>query len=113
MSDVRPEQVPYLIMRDGVLVSTAFDIPGHEVDQQLGLCWGILVRSVGVAKGFTGGVEALHVGEVRHYTDLVNQARDQAIQRMMEHARELGANAVVGVRFDSCVVAENLTEILA
>ena len=47
------------------------------------------------------------------YTDVVNQARGQAVERMMEHAKELGANAVLGVRFDSCDVAENLAEILA
>ncbi|MBM3668833.1 MAG: YbjQ family protein [Actinobacteria bacterium] len=70
-------------------------------------------RSVRVAKGFTGGAEALHVAEVRHYTALIDRAREQAIERMTEHTRQLGANAVVGMRFDCCVVAENLAVILA
>ena len=71
------------------------------------------MRSVGFAKGFTGGFNALQAGEVPQYTDVVNQAREQAVERMMEHAKELGANAVLGVRFDSCDVAENLAEIPA
>lgn len=100
-------------MSDEVLMSTTFDLPGYTIDQQVGLCWGVLVRSVGFAKGFTGGFKALKAGEVPQYTDVVNQARQEAVERMMEHAKQLGANAVLGVRFDSCDVAENLAEILA
>lgn len=100
-------------MADEMMMSTTFDLPGYKVDRQLGLCWGVLVRSVGFAKGFTGGFKALQAGEVPQYTDVVNQAREQAVERLMAHAKELGGNAVLGVRFDSCDVAENLAEILA
>ena len=100
-------------MSDEVMMSTTFDLPGYKVDQQMGLCWGVLVRSVGFAKGFTGGFKALKAGEVPQYTDVVNQAREEAVERMMQHAKDLGANAVLGVRFDSSDVAENLAEILA
>lgn len=96
-----------------MMMSTTFDLPGYQIDQQMGLCWGVLVRSVGFAKGFTGGFKALQAGEVPQYTDVVNQAREQAVERMMDHAKQLGANAVFGVRFDSCDVAENLAEVLA
>lgn len=95
------------------MMSTTFDLPGYRVDRQVGLCWGVLVRSVGFAKGFTGGFKALQAGEVPQYTDVVNQARQEAVDRLMAHAKELGGNAVLGVRFDSCDVAENLAEILA
>lgn len=98
---------------DEMMMSTTFDLPGYRVDKQLGLCWGVLVRSVGFAKGFTGGFKALKAGEVPQYTDVVNEAREEAVSRLMAHARELGANAVLGVRFDSSDVAENLAEILA
>ncbi len=98
---------------DEMMMSTTFDLPGYQIDRQLGLCWGVLVRSVGFAKGFTGGFKALKAGEVPQYTDVVNQAREEAVSRLMEHARQLGANAVLGVRFDSSDVAENLAEILA
>ena len=100
-------------MADEMMMSTTFDLPGYKVDRQVGLCWGVLVRSVGFAKGFTGGFKALQAGEVPQYTDVVNQAREQAVERLMAHAKELGGNAVLGVRFDSCDVAENLAEILA
>lgn len=94
-------------------VTTAFEIPGHRIDSSLGLTWGVLVRSVGFAKGFTGGFRALKAGEVPQYTDVVDQARREAIERLIAHAQSLGANAVIGLRFDSSDVAENLAEILA
>ncbi len=94
------------------MMSTTFDLPGYRVDETLGLCWGVLVRSVGFAKGFTGGIRALAAGEVPQYTDVVNQARETAVQRLMDHAQALGANAVLGVRFDSSDVGNGLSEIL-
>ena len=96
-----------------MMLSTTFDLPGYVVERQLGLCWGVLVRSVGFAKGFTGSFRALAAGEVPQYTDVVNQARETAVTRLVEHAHELGANAVVGVRFESSDVGNELAEILA
>ena len=95
------------------MMSTTFDLPGYKVDETLGMCWGVLVRSVGFAKGFTGGIRALAAGEVPQYTDVVNKARETAVERLMAHAQELGANAVLGVRFDSSDVGNGLSEILA
>lgn len=93
---------------------TTFDPPpGYRVDRTIGLCWGLLVRSVGFAKGFTGGFKSLQAGEVPQYTDVVDKARHEAVQRMMNHAAQLGGNAVLGVRFDSSDVAENVAEVLA
>lgn len=71
------------------------------------------MRSVGFAKGFTGGFKSLQAAEVPQYTDVVNEARKQSVERLIEHAKELGANAVLGVRFDSCDVAENVAEVMA
>ena len=100
---------------DEVMMSTTFEIPGFRIDRQVGLCWGTLVRSVGFAKGFTGGFKALAAGEVPQYTEVVNKAREQAVERLMEHAKELGANAVVGVRFDSSEMGQDgsMAEIIA
>ena len=98
---------------EAIPITTAFEIPGHRIDKNLGLTWGVLVRSVGFAKGFTGGFRALKAGEVPQYTDVVDQARREAIERLIAHAQSIGANAVIGVRFDSSDVAENLAEILA
>ena len=100
---------------DEVFMSTTFDIPGYAVQRQVGLCWGVLVRSIGFTKGFTGGFKALKAGEVPQYTDVVNAARETAVERLMDHARSLGANAVLGVRFDSSEMGENgdMAEIVA
>ena len=87
--------------------------PGYRIDRTIGLCWGVLVRSVGFAKGFTGSLHSLKAGEVPQYTEVVDSARQEAVQRMMQHAAQLGGNCVLGVRFDSSDVAENVAEILA
>jgi uncharacterized protein YbjQ (UPF0145 family) len=97
-----------------IYTSTVFDPPpGYRVERGIGLCWGLLVRSVGFAKGFTGSFRSLKAGEVPQYTEVVDSARTDAVQRMMDHAVQLGANAVLGVRFDSSDVADGLAEILA
>lgn len=101
---------------EAIPCTTAFEIPGHVVDKHLGLTWGVLVRSVGFAKGFTGGFRALKAGEVPQYTDVVDQARRDALERLIAHAQSMGANAVIGVRFDSSDVGganDGLSEILA
>lgn len=112
MADNSPDSLDAPIA-EAIPVTTAFEIPGYRIDKNLGLTWGVLVRSVGFAKGFTGSFRALKAGEVPQYTDVVDQARRQAIERLITHAQSLGANAVIGVRFDSSDVAENLAEILA
>jgi uncharacterized protein YbjQ (UPF0145 family) len=96
-----------------LITSTTFDVPGLRVERTLGMCWGIVVRSVGFAKGFTGSFRSLRAGEVPQYTEVVDQARHTAFERMLEHAVELGGNAVLGIRFDSSEVADGLTEIVA
>lgn len=100
---------------EAIPCTTAFEVPGFEIVKHLGLTWGVLVRSVGFAKGFTGGFKALRAGEVPQYTDVVDQARRDALERLIQHAQQLGANAVIGVRFDSSDVGadSSMTEILA
>lgn len=94
-------------------LSTTFELPGYTVYHQVGLCWGIVVRSVGFAKGFTGSFKALGAGEVPQYTEVVDSARHTAMERLVWHARQLGGNAVLGVRFDSSEVGQGLAEIVA
>ena len=100
---------------EAIPCTTAFDIPGFVIDKHLGLTWGVLVRSVGFAKGFSGSFKALKAGEVPQYTEVVDSARRQALERLIQHAQLLGANAVIGVRFDSSDVGgdQGLSEILA
>ena len=93
--------------------ATSLEIPGRTIERYVGLCWGLTVRSVGFSKGITGAVRSLKAGEVAQYTNVVEQARHHALQRLVEHARAQGANAVIGVRFDSSEVGQQLSEIVA
>ena len=94
-------------------VTTAFELPGSVVEQNLGVCFGLVVRSMGFAKGFTAGFKALRQGEVSEYTELLEDSRRHAIDRMIDNARLLGANAVIAMRFDSSEISQQLTEIVA
>ena len=96
-----------------VATSTTFDLPGYTVERTYGMAWGLIVRSVGIAKGITGSVKSLRAGEVREFTQVVDNARRTAMERLMAHAQELGGNAVLGVRFDSSDLGNGLAEIVA
>ena len=106
MSDAPSEVLP-------IPCSTTFDFPGYRIERQIGLCWGVVVRSVGFAKGLTGSLRALKAGEVSQYTAVLEEARRHALDRLINHAQELGANAIAGVRFDSSEIGNNMSEILA
>lgn len=94
-------------------ISTTFEIPGRPVVESLGACFGLVVRSMGFAQGFAASLRQLRRGEVPQYTALLEDSRRHAIDRMVENARLLGANAIVGMRFDSSEIANTLTEIVA
>ncbi len=100
----------------GLPCSTTLSAPhGHEIVQELGLVWGLTVRSMGFGHGFTSGFKALAQGEVPKMTDNLDQGRQEAVDRMITFAQNLGATAVVGVRFDSNSVGQDasLQEVLA
>jgi uncharacterized protein YbjQ (UPF0145 family) len=97
----------------GIPTSTTFELPGYTVEGTLGLCWGLIVRSVGLTKGLTGSLRSLRAGEVKEFTEVVDQARRTALERLVEHAQQLGGNAVLGVRFDSSDLGNGLAEIVA
>ena len=71
------------------------------------------MRSVGFVKGFTGSIRSLRAGEVDEYTAVLDEARRHALDRLVEHAKAMGANAIAGVRFDSSEIGNNLSEIIA
>jgi uncharacterized protein YbjQ (UPF0145 family) len=94
-------------------VTTALDLPGMIVDTDLGVAFGLVVRSMGFAKSFGASFTALRQGEVGQYTQLLEDSRRHAIDRMVENARLLGGNAVIAMRFDSSEIGQQLTEIVA
>jgi uncharacterized protein YbjQ (UPF0145 family) len=94
-------------------ITTATDLPGTVVRENLGIAFGLVVRSMGFSKTFTAGFKALRQGEVSEYTELLEDARRHAIDRMVANARLLGANAILAMRFDSSEMGQQLTEVVA
>ena len=94
-------------------ITTALEFPQWTIERNLGLVFGLVVRSMGAAKGFTASFKALAGGEVTQYTKLLEDTRRHALDRMIENARVLGANAVIQFRFDSSEIGQSLTEIVA
>ena len=96
-----------------VSMSTSFDVPGRTIEKQFGVVFGLVVRSMGFAKSFIGGLSSLHHGEIREYTEVLEDARRHALDRLLENAFLLGANGVIGVRFDSTEIGTSMSEIVA
>jgi uncharacterized protein YbjQ (UPF0145 family) len=94
-------------------VTTALVLPGMTIERDLGLTFGLVVRSMGFTKSLGAGLTALRQGEVPQYTSLLEDSRRHAIDRLIENARLLGANAVVAMRFDSSEISQQLTEVVA
>jgi uncharacterized protein YbjQ (UPF0145 family) len=94
-------------------VATTFELPGFATREVIGSCFGLVVRSMGFTKGLSAAFRQLRAGEVPQYTELLEDSRRQAIDRMIDNARLLGANAIVGMRFDSSEIGQSLTEIVA
>jgi uncharacterized protein YbjQ (UPF0145 family) len=98
---------------DGMPMTTALDLPCADITESLGVCYGLVVRSMGLAGSVASSFKALRRGEVGQYTALLEDSRRHAIDRMVENARLLGADAIVAFRFDSSEIGQQLTEIVA
>ena len=95
------------------IVTTMEPPPGFVVEQILGACWGITVRSRSVVGTMCAGCQTFFGGEITALTELANDARSQAMNRLEEHAVALGADAVLMMRFDSGELMQNTNEIVA
>jgi uncharacterized protein YbjQ (UPF0145 family) len=96
-----------------MIVSTANDIPGMKIVKVIGLVRGNTIRARHLGKDILAGFRNIVGGEVHEYTKLMAEAREQAIDRMKEEAKKLGANAIVGTRFSTSMVMTAAAEILA
>ena len=94
-------------------VTTAFELPGHRVVANLGMVRGIVVRSRSIVGSVGAALQSLFGGNITVYTQLCERARDDAYELMLKHAREMGANAVIGVRYDATEIGAGITEVLA
>jgi uncharacterized protein YbjQ (UPF0145 family) len=84
-----------------MLTSTTFELPGHKVARTLGLVRGITVRTRSLPMSILGGLSSLLGGRVAIFSQLCESAREESFQLMIGHARQLGANAVIGIRYDT------------
>lgn len=94
------------------LTSTAFEIPGYRVVKSFGVVRGIVVRSRSIVGNIGASIQSLFGGNITLYTSLCERARDDAFQQMLQHAGQLGANAVIGVRYDATEIGAGITEVL-
>ena len=91
-------------MSQDIPASTTFDLPGYTIVEHRGLVRGIVVRSPTISQGFVGGLKNIVGGNIESYAEMCEQARAHAYERMCRHAVEIGANALVGVRYDASSV---------
>ncbi len=95
------------------MVTTAFDLPGYRVVKSLGLVRGVTVRSRSIVGTIGASIETLIGGHITLFEEMCEQTREQALDLMMEHATQHGANAVIGVRYDATEVMQGVTEVIA
>lgn len=95
------------------MVTTTFEIPGFRITRNLGIVRGIVVRSRNVFVNIGAVFQSLAGGNITAWTKLCEQTRSDAFEIMIQHATELGANAVIGARYDTTELAKGITEVLA
>jgi uncharacterized protein YbjQ (UPF0145 family) len=98
---------------DQRFVTTTLGFDGYRIERHLGVVRGITVRSRSVVGNFGAGIQALFGGNISIYTELCEQARREAFDLMLRHADEMGANAIVGMKYDANEVSPGITEVLA
>lgn len=96
-----------------MLVVTTENIAGHRVERVLGHTFGVTVRSRGIGGNISASVRSLFGGEIKEYTEMIEDARKAAIDRMIQNAHAMGANAIVMMRFDSGEIGQTMSEIVA
>ncbi len=96
-----------------MIVTTGYEISGNSITAYIGIIRGIVVRSPGIGQGLMGGLKQIVGGNIESYARVCESAREEAFERMVQHAREHGADAVIGMRYDATEFAEGVTEVLA
>ena len=116
MSDKQADGSPYRVgaeKTDKILVTTANEVAGHRISQYQGIVRGIVVRSPSIGQGIMGSFRSLGGGNIKEFVDVCEAARHEAYTQMIEHAEELGAHAIVAMRYDATEFMQGATEVLA
>ncbi|MCX7049767.1 MAG: YbjQ family protein [Candidatus Sumerlaeota bacterium] len=97
-----------------MLVTTTFSFDGYRIKEYKGLVRGLIVRCPTIAQGIVGGLKSIIGGRIGAYTEMCEQTRQQAYELLLQHAAEMGANAIIGMRYDASEVASKVsaTEVL-
>ena len=118
MNDPLQPQAPYRVSEPRYsvshqMVTTAFELPGFRIVQNLGVVRGIIVRSRSVVANIGAGLQTLIGGNITAWTRLCEETRAEAFEIMIQHATELGANAIIGARYDATEIMSGAAEVLA
>lgn len=111
-------RVPYEVSRPRFsvshqMVTTAFELNGYRIVQNLGIVRGIIVRSRSIVANIGATLQTIVGGNITAWTQLCEQTRAEAFEIMIQHATEIGANAIIGARYDATEIASGVTEVLA
>ena len=94
------------------MTTTAFQIEGHKISKNLGVVRGIIVRSRSIIGNIGAGIQSLFGGNISLYTELCEQTRKESYEMMVKHAEEIGANAIIGIKYDATEIATGMTEVI-
>ena len=96
-----------------MIITTANEVQGHQIAEYKGVVRGVVVRATGVVAGISGGLKSIFGGNITEYEHICERARQEASHRMVEHAKQYGADAVIAMRYDAAEFMQGTTEVLA
>lgn len=96
-----------------MIIATSEHIAGHRVVRTIGEAFGLVVRSRGIGGNVMAQLRSIAGGEIKEYTEMLEEARRHAIDRLVQNATEMGANAIIMMRFDSAEIGQTMSEIVA
>ena len=96
-----------------LIVTTGNDVAGHDIVKYLAIVRGIVVRATSIGQGLLGSLKALGGGNIAEFTEVCEAARHDAYQEMIQHAQQVGADAIIGMRYDATEFMQGSTEVLA
>lgn len=96
-----------------MVITTGNEVAGMEIAEYMGIVRGVVVRATGIGRGIVGGLKSIAGGNIEEFTHVCEAARIEASNRMVAHAIQIGANAIIGMRYDSTEFSKGSTEVLA
>ncbi len=96
-----------------MIITTGNEVAGHEIEEYLGIVRGIVVRATSIGRGIVGGLKSIVGGNIEEFTHVCENARLEAFNRMVQHANAIGADAIIGMRYDATEFSQGSTEVLA